>query len=217
MIEIIVDDKKFFVTNKTLQNNQNFIVTRILNGDYVINKNDDDFIEQISPTTFIIDGDKNIVEKILSDMRKKSYNNYDDEFTFFLNKSNDLIQKKISSNNIFSKTQCKIQSKKDCNLNPVYDAFTIDSDVSDGLLDSDKITQNQIVGKFLYGTNESLPLQSIDGFKTISPQSKTTKVKTNKSHLRTKSTKSNEPEPHSDIKQNIFRPRKIELDTFKTK
>jgi hypothetical protein len=61
MIEIIVDDNKYMLSEQTLKANPNFIISKIVLSNY---KNDNPYIEQVDSKTFKID----ICPKIFSNM-----------------------------------------------------------------------------------------------------------------------------------------------------
>lgn len=69
MITVIVDDRKFTLSMRTLNLSPGFIITQILNGSVPADSNP--FVERINETTFEIDMDPKQFAQIIQTMRKE--------------------------------------------------------------------------------------------------------------------------------------------------
>jgi hypothetical protein len=68
MIDILVDNQKFSLSNHTLKNNPTFIITQLLNGS-LQPSNYSPYIERVNSTTFRIDISPKLFEKIVEELR----------------------------------------------------------------------------------------------------------------------------------------------------
>lgn len=101
LIEIVADDKRFFVSTKTLNNDPSFIITQLVNGK--IPETKCDCVDVINPYTYCIDIDPKVLENIVGELRGVSKPSYSDDIrkVLFVNHTQTLESKKIddTSNN----------------------------------------------------------------------------------------------------------------------
>ena len=70
MIGILVDDRKFVISRRTLDLNPDFPITELLSGTKTIGVFP--YIEFVNDNTFIIDTDPTIFEKVVQSLRQMS-------------------------------------------------------------------------------------------------------------------------------------------------